>query len=268
MTEQEDLPNVADQDPRESNAYWQEAFRDGTRSVENVIKDHYEFFGSREGPIQTSRCQGAKAWMNEELRKLRIKVSHADSNSARYDLLCYHYIDELRSQASPSSYHVFHYKVFWNHLRFWRFFYFWIFTFLEYPTVQFIIAMGIMCYVHAISHTLYMTPLPQIYAPYSCVQMPFQWHCEYLVFLQNNTFNGLQDMKKTAMTLLFRVALAQVTYLVSKKIKLDWVLHLITHQPRKDKKNHDSCQPKNQTRNIVPDFCFVEIWVACVRKIN
>lgn len=219
--EVEGLTNVDEEDPRETIAYWQEAIRDPTLSVKKVIKDHYEYFGDREGPIQTSRCHGAKAWMNEELRKLRIKVSRADSNSARYDLLCFHYVEQLQHRASPSSYHVFHYKTFWYHIRFWKFFYFWFFTFFEYPTVQFIIAMGIMCQLHALSHTLYMMPLPQIYAHYSCVQMPFQWHCEYLVFLQNNTFNGLQDMKKTAMTLLFRVALAQVTYFVSKKVKLD-----------------------------------------------
>lgn len=204
-----------------SPEYWSLMIMEDKLTPSEIIKEHFELFGDNSGPLTSGKCSGAKDWMTATMRGLRMKCTHAQTNSKRYAFLCHHFVRTQQHKALPKTYHSFHVKIFWKDLRFWRFFFGWFFAVFASPSVQFATSMAIMWYMHSISHYLYVVPIPQLLAPYSCAKMPFQWHCGILTFVQSNTFSGLHDMKKTAMVLILRIILRSITAMLSIKLKYD-----------------------------------------------
>lgn len=218
----EDDGRTSPQSPDPSSPeYWSSLITEGNLTPSEIINEHFELFGDNSGPLTSGKCSGAKDWMTAVMRGLRMKCTHAQTNLKRYSFLCHHFVRTQQHKALPKTYHSFHVKIFWKDMRFWRFFFGWFFAVFAYPSVQFAMSMVILWYMHSLSHHLYMVPIPQLLAPYSCVKMPFQWHCGILTFVQSNTFSGLYDMKKTALVLFMRIILDFMTSLLSRKLKFD-----------------------------------------------
>ena len=199
--------------------HWQEMIVDPNLTIDEIITGHYNAFGMNDGPL-TKKTHGVKERFTNEMRDLDMKISYATTNLSRYQALCKHFVPEQRQHADPKIYKRFPILVFGTYSAFWLYHFAWFFAFFEYPSVQFILSMVLLWQMHLWSHYLYMIPLPQVFAPYSCAMMPLQWHCEILNVVQQNTFSGITDMKKAFFTLLTRIAIASVTSLVSRKLKV------------------------------------------------
>ena len=120
----------------------------------------------------------------------------------RYRWLCEHYFPEERSRADPANYHHFPFRAFYADLRFYMHFFSFIFVVFHNKYVQFVMSIVLLNWMHYYSHVLYMMPLPMLKMHYPCVEVPSQPMCEVLNFVQQNTFDGMKDMRKTIVTLI------------------------------------------------------------------
>jgi hypothetical protein len=194
---------------------WQSALREtkGVFEVE-LLRKHYDMYGAHTGPFTNSSIKGLKEWFVTHLRALKMKTSIAGSNKVRYQWLCAHYFVEERMNANPANYHAYPFKQFGFDARFARHFFSTAFLVFDNKFVKFFFSMFLVYQLHYVSHTLYMTPLPLIRAPLSCVDMPLQYHCPLLVTIQNNTFSGIQDMGKTIMVFLTTLLVGKIANFV------------------------------------------------------
>ena len=204
-------------DQHETPEYWEKMIssisKDGDITTASIIEDHYKFFGKSDGPLTKTTTRGAKEWMQNEIKKLNMKHSQATSNASRYKWLCHHFVDVEKKNADPSNYKSLP-MAFAFHIRFYKHHFQTTFRFLMNPNVQFLLAMYLLLCIHSWSYQLYASEIPLLYIPYSCVKMPFQYHCEFLSFLQRNSFDGIMDMKKTFMVVATRMVLSMISNLV------------------------------------------------------
>ena len=188
-------------------------------TIASIIEDHFKFFGISDGPLTMTTTRGAKEWMQNEIKNLNMKHSQATSNATRYKWLCHHFVDSEKKNADPSNYKSLP-MAFAFHIRFYKHHFQTTFRFFMNPNIQFLLAMYLLLCIHSWSYQLYSTEIPALYIPYSCVKMPFQYHCEFLNFLQRNSFDGIMDMKKTFMVFATKMMIGFFSNLILTKKKI------------------------------------------------
>jgi len=201
------------------NIDWQHLLREtgGEFDVE-LLRRHYNIYGANSGPMtEPQAIRGLVEWFTTHMRALRMTVSVATNNGARYRWLCQHYFVEERARADPQHYHVFPFRKFYNTPRFYLHFFASFFAIIDKPVVKFVIAMFLMFKMHTWSHELYMIPMPMLKMHYSCSELPTQPFCEVLNFVQRNTFDGIQDMTKTFMAMLVASFVSLFTSLMTTR---------------------------------------------------
>ena len=196
--------------------FWRAEFvKTGGKFSQTLLYAHYTHYGLLDGPFTKSTFVGVREWMENEMKTLHMKYSKATTNKTRYIWLCEHYFTP--NTANPENYHRFPVAM-WSQARFYRHHFGAIFGFVQNKTVQFIASMYSMWWLHKFSHEVYMIPLPQLKHAYPCHEVPTQPLCEILTFVQQNTFSGIKDMRKTVVTLVLTSFIGYIAKLVRFRV--------------------------------------------------
>mmetsp|Transcript_10883 Transcript_10883/g.44068 ORF Transcript_10883/g.44068 Transcript_10883/m.44068 type:complete len:207 (+) Transcript_10883:36-656(+) len=203
--------------PSNDHSQWQEIVASGVFDKDALLEHHR----SDSRFLNNSQSHGAKAWMENEMRRLRMKTSGL-TNEERYKRLCRHYVDELRSQADPQHYHKYPFRMFWANIKFWRHFFLSYFRVFENSVVQFVIAMLLMGWLHEKSYKWYTKKLPALGIHKPCMKLQTQFNapiwCGLFKTMQDYTFSGFADMKKTLVALAMKCFIGSVAWMASRKV--------------------------------------------------
>lgn len=204
---------------------------DPQASVRQVILQHYEQF-QRNGVLPDARLVGAKQFLEKGTSLLGIKYDYQRSNRQKYDVLCKHFVPEEQKNADPKAYRKFPILHFWWSPKFWKHFVLgtWfvrpVLWFLQQQVVQGLIALALILTMHQWSHKLYFVPIKtnvavlDLFLPSdTCFDKPMQPFCKVLTTIQQNTFDGMEDMTKTFWTMATQLFVSSFVSFIARFVK-------------------------------------------------
>lgn len=190
--------------------------KSGKVSMQEFLQKHHSLYGLNSGPLTESQTiKGLRNFFQDELRKISMKSTLATNNQTRYQWLCQHYLPGEQPNANPEHYHKFPFHQQWKNPKFYLYFFSTFFAILENSNTQFLLAIILVYLLHMWSHELYMRPIhPFILAP--CYKFPIQPGCSILNFLQQSTFNSIEETYKTFTVFAIKLILGAIFGITKK----------------------------------------------------
>jgi hypothetical protein len=148
-----------------------------------------------ESLMGSAKTVGAKQVLANFLRANAMKVSGMD-NKERWTRIVRFCVPAERKHADPAHYKRFPFRAFYADPRFWRHHYAMLFAFVHNTYFQQILMMVLFTQVHRLSHELYTKPMIYLGNNHSCSRIPGNIGCSQLRFLQEHSFNALDDIYK------------------------------------------------------------------------